>query len=81
MKNKIQKATLLEKARGKRVKRYPEFTEQDVELAVAWLKGEINNAQADYAYKVRASQSLKKMARCFREMYAGGRMRLEASLR
>ena len=71
-----KKATLLQKAKGKRVKRYPELTGQDVELACAWLRGEITNTQADYAYKVRAGQSLKRMARCFREMYGRGRLKV-----
>jgi hypothetical protein len=74
MKKKPQKATLLQRANEKRTKKYPEFTRQDVELAIAWLKGEITNAQADYAYKVRASQSLKRMARCFRELYSQGKI-------
>ncbi|MEW6186712.1 MAG: hypothetical protein AB1585_13335 [Thermodesulfobacteriota bacterium] len=75
MTRKPDKSTLLEKAKGKKIKgKYWEFTDQDVELTMAWLRREITNTQADYAYKVRASQSLKRIARCLREMYGQGKM-------
>jgi hypothetical protein len=69
------KITLLEKAKSRKVKgKGPDFTVEDYELAIAWLKREITNSQADYAYRVRASISLKRIARCFRELYSQGKI-------
>jgi hypothetical protein len=66
--------TLLDKAKahGRSKRNAKKITSEDIELALAWLKGEVTSAQATMAYRGNRSQLTTAtyfIALCLREAY------------
>ena len=76
-------SSLLEKALGttKRVQlKSPPITEEDVELALAWICGKISTSQAARAYgkgNDRLTPALYRIANCLRVAYEYGYIKIK----
>ena len=52
------------------------MTEKQIDVALKWLAGEMSNAQAAKALRIRSQRNVyTKMATLFRELYRMGRIR------
>lgn len=71
-------ATLLEKAKAFTRKPRIPVTKQESELALAWLKGEINLGQATKAMGRDSGAVLYRFAVCLREEFRAGRIKVAA---
>ena len=65
--------SLLEKAKSFHSRRHPKSSHEDIELAFAWLKDEVNGPQLAAAYGVKSGSAMVyKMATALKLAYQQG---------
>jgi len=79
----MEKETLLEKAKKTPLfsRRAEEPTDEEIEVAMAWLKGEVRTIQIARAYGVNRNSNnfVYTIARWLREAYRRGRLEVKRS--
>lgn len=73
-----EELSLLEKAKSKMVKtKNPEIDPEEIDVAKAWLKGELTNRQVNFAYDSKGDGGLTRIAKVIKEMFSQGKIQIK----